>query len=138
MTMGGIRGLMPAGWAAAFFITQVGGFCTEPTNAPAASGPRRVVPIDLPTVLRLTSARNLDIQIARARLAEAEAGQEAALYRFFPWLSPGAAYGRHEGNLQQSSGVILDVSKEFYAPGVALTSQVQLGEGALVAVAEIK
>jgi len=48
---------------------------TERENRPGISR------IDLPTVLRLAHARNLDIQIARERLAEAEANRAAAIWQ---------------------------------------------------------
>src|SRR5579862_6870583 len=53
----------------------------DPTNSAA-------YPIDLPTALRLAGAQNLDIQIARTRLAEARANRQSALEQFFPWLAP--------------------------------------------------
>jgi len=45
-------------------------------------------PIDLPTVLRLAGAQNLDVQIARERLNEAQASRETALEQFVPSLTP--------------------------------------------------
>src|SRR5206468_5796456 len=52
--------------------------------------------INLEAVLRLAKAQNLDVQIARARLAEAKAIHESARAQFFPWLSPGISYRRHD------------------------------------------
>ena len=52
----------------------------EPTNA---------FPVDLLTVLRLSGAQNLDVQIARERLAEAQANYGSAVAQLFPTLSPG-------------------------------------------------
>src|SRR5258708_19207272 len=45
--------------------------------------------IDLPTVLRLAGAQNLDVQMARAKLAEARAENESATLKFFPSLTAG-------------------------------------------------
>src|SRR5678815_1592058 len=71
-------------------------------------------PIDLPTVLRLAGAQNLDVQIARQRLAEAKANQESATWQFFPWIAPGVGYRRHDDLLQDVAGNVIDVHKESY------------------------
>jgi len=84
--------------------------------------------IDLPTALRLAHARNLDIQIARSRLKEAQAVQESAHEQFFPWLSPGVSYRRHQGQIQDVGGDIIDVNKQSYAVGASLAAQVELGD----------
>lgn len=93
--------------------------------APASSTPQM---IDLPTVLRLAGARNLDVQIARERLAEAKAQHDQARRQFFPWVSPGIGYRRHDGQLQAVEGRVFDASKQSYTVGGALTAQVDLGE----------
>lgn len=84
--------------------------------------------IDLPTVLRLAGAQNLDIQIARQRLAEATANHESAIEQFFPWISPGAAYRRHENRIQAVDGTMLDADKQSYTVGAAVTAQLDLGD----------
>ena len=85
-------------------------------------------PIDLPTALRLAGAQNLDIQIARERLAEAEANHASAVAQFFPWLAPGAVYRRHENRIQAVDGSIFDADKQSYTVGGAVTAQVDLGD----------
>src|SRR6266571_1705644 len=87
-----------------------------------------VYPIDLPTALRLANAQNLDIQIARERLEEAKANHESAVELFFPWISPGAAYRRHENRIQDVVGNIIDADKQSYTVGGALTAQMDLGD----------
>lgn len=84
--------------------------------------------IDLPTALQLAGAQNLDVQIARERLVEAKANHDGALLQFFPWVSAGVAYRRHDGRVQSTEGDILDASKQAYAPGGALVSQLDLGD----------
>jgi outer membrane protein TolC len=83
--------------------------------------------IDLATVLELAGARNLDIEIARGKVAEARAVHEGALQQFFPWLAPGISYRRHEGRIQATEGQILDVNKQSYAPAAGLIAQVEVG-----------
>lgn len=85
-------------------------------------------PVDLPTALRLAGAQNLDVALARARLAEARAQQESTRLQFFPWLSPGVLYRRHDGATQDTEGEIVGVSKQNYAPGAAIAVQLDLGE----------
>lgn len=84
--------------------------------------------IDLPTALRLAGAQNLDVQIAREKASEARANQQSAMAQFFPWISAGIGYRRHDQNLQDVVGNIVDVDKYSYAPGGALNAQVDLGE----------
>ncbi|MHB8520859.1 MAG: TolC family protein [Limisphaerales bacterium] len=107
-----------------------------PTQPRAVSPPpditknsnEKIFPVDLPTVLRLAHAQNLDIQIARQKLAEARADHEGAVYRFFPWISPGITYGRHEDQIQDVLGTITNADKQFYAPGATVMAQVQFGD----------
>lgn len=84
--------------------------------------------VDLPTVLRLANAQNVDVQIARERLAEAKANHTSAQWQFFPYLAPGITYRKHEGRVQAVDGAIFDASKGSYAPGVTVGMQVDLGE----------
>ena len=85
-------------------------------------------PIDLPTALKLAGAQNLDVQLARERLREAQANHDAALYNFFPWLSPGVAFKRHEGRLQDVGGTVLDTTKQNYTLGLNVEARLELGE----------
>jgi outer membrane protein TolC len=84
--------------------------------------------IDLATALRLAGANNLDVQIARERLAEAEAQNLVAIEQFFPYVAPGLSYRRHEGNIQTVEGRIIDADKELYTAGATATAQVDFGE----------
>jgi outer membrane protein TolC len=83
--------------------------------------------IDLPTALQLAGANNLDVKIARERLAEAQASHLAARQKFFPWISPGFSYRRHDGQIQDVEGRILDTSKQSYTVGAMFSAQVELG-----------
>lgn len=92
------------------------------TNAPAPH------PIDLATALRLAGAQNVDVQLARERLREAQATHAAAMYQFFPWISPGLAYRRHDGNIQDVAGNIFDTSKQQYTLGANLQARLEIGD----------
>jgi len=76
----------------------------------------------------LAGAQNLDVQMARERLAEARALHDSALLQFFPWVSAGISYRRHDGRTQSTEGDILDVNKQSYAPGAALEGKWELGD----------
>lgn len=84
--------------------------------------------IDLPTTLRLAGASNLDVQIAREKVAEAKAASESARARYFPWLTPSIVVRRHEENIQAVNGPILDADKQSLSAGLALNAQLDLGE----------
>jgi len=92
------------------------------------SSTNNVYLIDLPTTLQLAGAQNLDIQIARQRLAEARANYQAALWQFFPWIGAGVTYRRHDNLIQNVEGKILDVDKDSYSVGPSLIGQLDLGE----------
>ncbi len=86
-------------------------------------------PIDLPAALQLAGARNLDIQIARERLRQAEADQTSAQERFLPWIAPGVSYHRRDGVAQAvPAGTISDAHFQSYSPGVGLAGQLELGD----------
>ena len=97
----------------------------------AASDPatNNTYPVDLPTVLRLAGAQNLDVQIARQRLKESEAEKTSANEKFFPWIGPGITYHRRDGVAQAvPSGIISDAHFQSYAPGVTLSAQLEIGD----------
>jgi outer membrane protein TolC len=96
---------------------------------PAQSTNSSAYPIDLPAALQLAGAQNLDVQIARAHVKEAEAERTSALERFFPWITPGISYHRRDGVAQGvPSGIISDAHFQSYNPGATLSAQVDLGD----------
>ncbi len=114
--------LSPRPVAALILLTACPVVGAQPTN-------ESVYPIDLPAALRLAGARNLDIQIARERLNEAQANRRSALEQFFPWVAPGIGYHRRDGVAQAvPSGIISDAHYQSYSPGVTLTAQVAVGD----------
>jgi outer membrane protein TolC len=70
-----------------------------------------IQPIDLPGALRLAGARDLDIAIARERIAEAlgELGQARVLW--LPSLYLGPNWIRHDGQVQLVNGPVQTISK---------------------------
>jgi outer membrane protein TolC len=98
-------------------------FCSFGSAAEPAPGT-----IDLPTALRLAGANNIDVQIAREKVAEARAASDSARARFFPWIVPSIVVRRHEENIQAVNGPILDADKQSLSAGLALNAQLDLGE----------
>lgn len=96
-------------------------------NTVAVSG-TNVFVIDLPTTLQLAGARNLDVQIAREKLAEAKANNESAVWQFFPAIVPGVGYRRHDNLIQDVAGNVVDVHKDSYTIGPTLAAQLDLGD----------
>ncbi|MGN6553232.1 MAG: TolC family protein [Verrucomicrobiota bacterium] len=105
--------------AVALLLATAAGLAQE-TNTTSA--------IDLATALRLAGAQNLDVQIARAQASEAKAQQEQARMQFFPWIAPGVGYRRHEGNIQDVVGNMIETDKQSYNAGGALNVQLDLGD----------
>ena len=84
--------------------------------------------IDLPSALQLAGARSLDIQIAREKLTEARANHEGSVWQFFPAITPGVAYHRHDNLIQDVQGNVIEVHKEAYAVGPGIGAQLVLGD----------
>jgi outer membrane protein TolC len=113
---------------ASVLATEPGFNSSSIAETAAVAATNTVAPIDLAAVLRLAGAQNLDIQISRERLSEARAISEGTVWQFFPWISPGIAYRRHDNLTQDVAGNIVDVHKESYAVGPAIAAQVDLGD----------
>jgi outer membrane protein TolC len=119
----GLAGVLAANIALAAVAAPPG-----PVVAPANTN-TDVLPIDLPTALRLAGAQNLDVQIARQQREEAQANRESAVEQFFPWLSPGVTYHRRDGMAQAvPAGAISDTHFQSYMPGATVAAQLSLGE----------
>src|SRR5206468_2863202 len=84
---------------------------------PTIPPPSAEYPIDLSTALRLAEVENPTIAIARARIIEALAVQTGAMALLLPSLNPGTNYHLHTGNLQRSSGRILNLTEQSYYVG---------------------
>ncbi|MDG3008365.1 TolC family protein [Paludisphaera mucosa] len=68
--------------------------------------------IDLTAALRLAEAENPLIAEARQRIGEAAAALQGAQVLLLPSLNLGTTYHNHLGNLQRSSGRILDLREQ--------------------------
>jgi len=103
------------------------GFTAGLGTSPSGSDVR-VLPIDLPTTLRLVDANNPTIALARERLNEAYAILRRAQVLLLPNLQTGPAYVRHDGLLQTSSGLIISPSKWNFFEGGGASLSVETSE----------
>lgn len=76
-----------------------------------ASDADGVLRIDLPAALRLADERNLDLAIYVERVAEATAKVAQARTLAVPTLRVGASANRHDGNLQETGGNVVDADR---------------------------
>lgn len=91
---------------------------------PSPSGPDiQVMPIDLPSALRLANTSNPTIGVARARVEEAYYRLRETEVLWLPNLQTGPVYNRHDGFTQSSHGDVFSVSKwNFFIGGGAAFS----------------
>lgn len=89
-------------------------------NGPAATA-AVVLPIDLPTTLRLANASNPTIGLARARVEEAYQRYQQASVLWLPNLTVGSQYNRHDGQIQAVRGDVFTTSRSsLFAGGGAV------------------
>jgi outer membrane protein TolC len=80
--------------------------------------PGETLQIDLPTALKLADERNLDVAIYLARVDAASARLAQARLAAVPTARAGTSYDRHEGNIQETSGLVVDVDRVSRFTGV--------------------
>jgi len=97
-------------------------------RASAQAGPHDYS-IDLPTALRLANAQNIDVQIARESVHQAEAQRTSAIEQFLPSITPGLGYHRRDGVAQASpSGIIGNAAYQSVQPGGSVVAQIAVGD----------
>lgn len=86
---------------------------SEPAALPPADDADFLDPqkLDMSTALQLVAGQNPQVAFAHQRIAEAAARLEAAEALWLPSIRAGVSLNRHEGNLQNSNGQIVDVSR---------------------------
>jgi outer membrane protein TolC len=73
--------------------------------------------VDLLTIMKLAGANNDEIQLARVKHTETIAESKQAWQRFWPSLSLGVGYRRHDGNVQDIAGAVFNAYKQQYTVG---------------------
>ena len=86
---------------------------TRVPGAPSAEGH----PIDLETVLQLTSGQNPQVAFARERIQEAFAQLDQAQVLWLPSLRAGVNYNKHEGPIQSVAGTVFNTSRGAFYGG---------------------
>ena len=92
----------------------------SPANRQAQSAkkhPVSTLAINLPTALRLANASNPTIALAGERVAEAYARLQQAKALWLPTLQTGPGYNRHDGRIQNCTGIVFDTSKSNFFEG---------------------
>jgi outer membrane protein TolC len=97
-------------------------------TASAHAQPAAPLMIDLPTALKLADERSLELASYVARIEEASARLAQARLLAVPSLRIGADYDRHDGNLQETSGNVLDVERVSRFTGVDARIGVDLAD----------
>jgi outer membrane protein TolC len=79
-------------------------------------------PIDLASALALGGANNLQIQLARERVVQAEARWSEARLALLPNLTFGVGYNKHDGRLQATEGDVIEAPRNslFVGGGLGL------------------
>jgi outer membrane protein TolC len=83
----------------------------NPAPSGNVAGQADTRPIDLASALQLAGVRNPEIMLARERVTETMAIRQFAAAQILPNLNGGTNFDTHSGNVQQSSGHILDVNR---------------------------
>jgi outer membrane protein TolC len=78
---------------------------------------RPIYPIDLAGALRLAGARDLDIAIARERIARAVADLAGARVLWLPSFFIGPSWARHDGQIQDNRGNVFTTSRSSFFIG---------------------
>jgi outer membrane protein TolC len=109
----------------------------EPLPAPrpvpaTIPNPTDRLPIDLPTALRLVDSANPTVAVARARVAEAYARQRQADLYWLPNITSGATYQRHDGQIQDTSGIVFTTSRQSLFAGAGAIARVETADALFV------
>jgi outer membrane protein TolC len=90
-----------------------------PAAASALAGAGKPLPINLPTALRLSDARAIDVQVASERIRLATAQLQQARVLWVPTFLMGTDYYRHDGLIQNINGDVLNNSHAAFLAGAS-------------------
>ena len=88
---------------------------------------RELVAIDLPTVARVSAARNLDIRQARQRVEASRGRYETSIENVFPVIAPSIGLSHLEGSNQAVTGQLMAANFNTFAPAVAIQWMINPG-----------
>lgn len=81
---------------------------------------RELRAIDLPTVIRIASADNTDIRLARHAVEQAQGRLESSVGGAFPVLVPTALFEHVEGSVRATEGNIVGAGFNTFQPSIAM------------------
>ena len=103
-------------------VTSRGSIQTPPENS---------FPIDLPTVLHLAGANNLQIALALEQVREANAKLQAARVLWIPSIVAGVGYNKHDGRIQATKGDVIEAGRNsLFVGGGPVINSTPLAGGA--------
>jgi outer membrane protein TolC len=94
-----------------------GSFLPAAAAAPADAG--KPLPINLPTALKLGDARAIDVQVASEKIRLAAAQLQQARVLWVPTFLMGTDYYRHDGQIQDITGNVLNNSHASFTAGAS-------------------
>ncbi len=96
--------------------------------APPTESDLRVMPINLATALGLAGSQALDIALAAERVQAGVAALELARASWFPTVTLGGAYDRHDGAHQNADGTVTDTNfgSMMFGAGTGIGSQASI------------
>lgn len=100
---------------------------TAPSATPTDSAIAGAQPVDLATTLKLAGMNDIDLALVREAENQAQAANDAATLRFFPWLSAGAGYFKATGAAQAFGGQVSSVDEQLYQRSVAVNLPLDVG-----------
>lgn len=79
-----------------------------------------LVPIDLPTVVRVAVAQNFDVRQARLSVEVSQGRYESTVGSAFPAIVPTAVFEHVEGSVRATEGNLVGVGFDTFQPSVAI------------------
>lgn len=97
----------------------------QSSSTPASA---EIFPLDLPTALQLAEGQNLQIRFARERILAAQAQYDRANVLWLPTMTVGPRWMRHDGQIQDTRGEVITVSRSSLFAGGGATIAVGTSE----------
>jgi outer membrane protein TolC len=81
---------------------------------------RDLVRVDLPTVVQVASARNIEIEQARQRVAASRGRYDSSVEALLPVIAPAIAYQKVWGVNQAANGTLTPVNADTFLPAISV------------------
>lgn len=87
-----------------------------------------LVAVDLPTIVRVVTAENIDIRLARYQVEVSQGQYESAVGGAFPAIVPTAIFQRIDGRNLNSNGDLFNVGFNTFHPSIAIQWVINPGQ----------